>query len=84
MQIKIDPEKLALIAKLVVKGVECEHRLGVLDVGKMEGLDVPHIESIKRLRHVTGLGLKEAKDLVEAALPREDPLVRVARDICGE
>jgi len=42
------------------------------------------IECIARMRQLTGLGLKEAKDLVEAALPGEDPVGRVARKICGE
>jgi ribosomal protein L7/L12 len=42
------------------------------------------IECIVRVCQVTGLGLKEANDLVEAALPGEDPVVRVARKICRE
>jgi ribosomal protein L7/L12 len=68
MAIFINADALAGITKLVVK-----------DIGSAN-----KIECIKGVREVTGLSLKQAKDLVEAALPGEDPVGRVARKICGE
>jgi hypothetical protein len=61
VQLKIDAESVALLPKLVVKGVECEDRLGLLDVGIVAGFDITDFESIKRLRQVTELGLKETR-----------------------
>jgi hypothetical protein len=72
MGINIDADQLAALTKLVVKGYQNDPR------------GFRAIECIKELRHLTGLGLKEAKDLVEAAVPQEEPVLRVARQICRD
>jgi ribosomal protein L7/L12 len=69
MGINIDANQLAHLTKLVVLSFE-------------ECFPFPKIDCIKELRRCTGVGLKEAKDLVEAALPQEEPVLQVARQIC--
>ena len=75
MGLSIDAIGLAELTKLVVRSMKNEVKLGS-SAGK--------IDCIRRMRQVTGLGLKEVRDLVEAALPDEDPIVRVAKKICSE
>jgi hypothetical protein len=75
MRINITAEILVDITKLVVDGIEYERRLGL----KYGGVT----EAVEQLRHLTGLGLKEATDLVTAAVPRDDRLIIASIRICG-
>ena len=72
MSINIDANQLAALTKLVVKGFQNDPR------------GFRTIECIRDVRFITGLGLREAKDLVEAALPQEEPVLRVARQVCRD
>jgi ribosomal protein L7/L12 len=72
MGININTIQLAELTKLVIKSAENDPQL------------LNKIDCIRQLRQVTGLGLKAAKDLVEAAFPQEEPVLRVARQICDD
>jgi Ribosomal protein L7/L12 C-terminal domain len=76
MKITINPDQLAELTRLIVKGVETESRFD------QPSASINEIECIKRVRGVTGLGLRDARQLVEAALPDHDPVAHVAWQIC--
>ena len=75
MTIRLEADALVELVKLVSRDIERRYGVGSLHRHK--------IECIRGIRQVTGLGLKEAKDLVEATAPENDPLRRVALEICA-
>jgi hypothetical protein len=74
MGIQISVFELAELTKLVVKSIRSERPGWQFEPGAST-------ECINRLREVTGLGWRQAKNLVDVALPN-DPVFEVAMKIC--